>query len=398
VLISAVPALSICKSLLFYRNYYITAIVSKCLQHSPLSVLAIYFDILAKELLFSSFSHFFSIGFQIRCLPVYPYLYMLLSKKRESAPIVENKQETLPIIISGAGVAGLVLGTTLGKLNIPHIILEKKDENAVEEGADLAFWPSSIKILKELGINSQLWENSYHISKVQMTKISENLKEDIMKIIDMDAVTMETGEKFKLVAREELMKFLGNLNNSKILYSSKILKINEFSDKVEVIYSQNGIEKSIFGSLLLGADGVHSICRQFLGNTEKPRYSGEICIRGICKLSETPPGVRQLFEEKKPNIMSIWYGFGLRSSWGLLSKNKGFWWIKAKAENQEEAEKIISKLPEPLNRLPASASSMYVHPVIDRVASERWCSGRIALVGDAAHPVTPNMGQGLCYI
>ena len=310
---------------------------------------------------------------------------MLLKKPPQVAPSPPQLPQH-PILISGGGIAGLVLASTLFKLKIPYIILEKKSKSTVDDGADLAFWPSSIKILKELGIDQKLWENSLPISQVHLAKSST----DILNTVNMDRVTLGTGEHFRLVARHDLMTCLQHLqeNSQNILYNCKITKIEEMSDCVRVIYSENGLEKSIVGHVLVGADGVNSVSRHFItASSALPRYTGEICFRG----TTSSPHLANLAEA--PNTMTIWYGNGYRASWGLISPTKSYWWVKVKAKDENLAKELISGLPAPINEF--AANSSYVHPIIDRMSSDRWCSSRCVLVGDAAHPVTPNMAQGM---
>jgi 2-polyprenyl-6-methoxyphenol hydroxylase-like FAD-dependent oxidoreductase len=106
--------------------------------------------------------------------------------------------------------------------------------------------------------------------------------------------------------------------------------------------------------------------------------------------------------------MTLLYGAGVRASWGVLdeSAKQGFWWVKvpdehssAKSQPEEDERKVVAaskQWPEPFALLYTATPEQqrYVHVVADRLHSDRWCSSRCALVGDAAHPVTPNMAQG----
>ncbi len=161
----------------------------------------------------------------------------------------------------------------------------------------------------------------------------------------------------------------------------------------------------IRGRIVVGADGINSLCRNIIRSAkgevdEASRYCGELCYRGVCDLKSNSE-ISTLFlenERRKPAAMSIFYGDGIRASWGLIdqTQSKGFWWIKVKSPTPEPNPNAPSSWPHPLNLLFQSTdpSSLYVHPILDRIPSNKWCSERVVLVGDAAHPVTPNMGQG----
>jgi len=184
-----------------------------------------------------------------------------------------------------------------------------------------------------------------------------------------------------------------------------LVDIKEQADGVTVtIQSKDQAIKQIRGKIIVGADGINSICRKMISsgkNKESIRYSGEVCYRGVVDLNQDIKSLRELFqqnEKSKPHTMSIYYGTGIRASWGFINETctKGFWWIKVKSEKEEVVSHEVSNWPQPLKLLYESTekSQLYLHPVQDRIPTNKWCSERIVLIGDAAHPVTPNMGQG----
>jgi 2-polyprenyl-6-methoxyphenol hydroxylase-like FAD-dependent oxidoreductase len=159
------------------------------------------------------------------------------------------------------------------------------------------------------------------------------------------------------------------------------------------------------GRIVVGSDGINSLCRSVIRaatgkNDDTSRYCGELCYRGVCELKKNSE-ISTIFlenEKKKPAAMTIFYGDGIRASWGMIDQKntQGFWWIKVKSPKPDPDPKAPLSWPPPLNLLHQSTDPalLYVHPILDRVPSNKWCSERIVLVGDAAHPVTPNMGQG----
>jgi 2-polyprenyl-6-methoxyphenol hydroxylase-like FAD-dependent oxidoreductase len=179
------------------------------------------------------------------------------------------------------------------------------------------------------------------------------------------------------------------------LYSTHVINITEYHGGVTVSYVQDKVEKTISGRIVVGADGINSFCRQFISCDTK-RDSGEVVYRGMCNLGD--PQLRNIFMESEkecPGSMSIYYGHEIRASWGLINEKatRGFWWIKVSADKVGEQD----NWPHPLKTLCQSTSQdqLYIHPVVDRLPINKWCTERIVLIGDAAHPVTPNMAQGI---
>ena len=417
ILLSSYDGYFISKSLLFNRPYSITSIVARSLKHAPLPLIAIFVDCFIKELIYSdSLFHLFQPSFQLRCLPIYPYLYSIISSALSPPPspsisssTVKNNSDNDTIIIVGGGISGITLAICLHQLGIPFILLEKRDENAKDDGADLGLWPSSIKILKQIGIYSDFWnEYSYSVKKVHMTKLNE--KEEVMNVVNMEKVVEGTGENFRLVGRKQLMSEINKIIQdnckikNKIKYNTKVNEIKILEDGVMVrITDKDDKISEINGRIVVGADGINSICRTILNSNNKLdneiRYNGEVCYRGVCHLSNQTDEIKKLFfenEVKKPQTMSIYYGNGMRGSWGLINDKGdiGFWWLKVKSDCNTSI--ITDKWPFPFKELYeiTQKSELYIHPISDRVPINKWCSERIVLVGDAAHPVTPNMGQG----
>jgi 2-polyprenyl-6-methoxyphenol hydroxylase-like FAD-dependent oxidoreductase len=412
-------------------------------------------EVLASEK--SIISHVFSFSFLVRCLPITPYVYnilfgrappvSLLSPVESSKVPSESKgtvcdEEKDKVIIVGGGIAGLTLAVCLHKLDIPFILIEKKSKNDQEEGADLGLWPSSIKILKEMGISEEFWRtSSYKVAQVYMSKLgkdqdgTEKSLEDILKIVNMESVVEETGEDFRLVSRKPLMDSLNHQLahcSSSILYSTSITQIDQYHDHASVqIRQSNGTNREIKGRIIIGADGINSLCREYIISSleeneqsnprnEQIRYSGEVCYRGVIDLKEQPKSqVTSLLlenEKQKPKTMTIYYGDGIRASWGLINEAStlAYWWIKVKSPSTDDNQQdttgtpssvtkatTIKPFPHPLQAFydATPKSQLYIHPVIDRAPIDRWCSERVVLVGDAAHPVTPNMAQGkLLYL
>ncbi len=92
------------------------------------------------------------------------------------------------------------------------MVIEQRDEHSSEDGADLGLWPSSVKILKELGILPKFWTDcSYPVHKVYMEKMEQGKPREVLKVIDMDKVTAGTGEYFRLIGRRELMDAMKSL-------------------------------------------------------------------------------------------------------------------------------------------------------------------------------------------
>jgi 2-polyprenyl-6-methoxyphenol hydroxylase-like FAD-dependent oxidoreductase len=127
-----------------------------------------------------------------------------------------------------------------------------------------------------------------------------------------------------------------------------------------------------------------------------PRYAGESIFRGIARHRLARPEVsRELF------------GAGRRAACYALSDGLVYWWATAplaegtlvpQAERRAFLRRAFSDfacgIPELIAATPAEA--ILQNDIFDRRPVRRWHRGRVVLLGDAAHPTTPNLGQGAC--
>eukprot|EP00752_Nemacystus_decipiens_P013459 g11921.t1 len=455
----------------------------------------------------------FSTSLPVRCLPLVPFVYMFfLSSPRPratpaaSAQQVAGGKEKAGVIVAGGGVGGLVLGACLQELGLPFEILEKSLDGEDAPGADLALWPAATKILKELGVGStesadgdefvdlsDFWgRKTYPVQSVRICKV-DNTKapsedsaaaasdcggntsarpmaaaaETVLTKVDMDAVVDGEGEPFVLVGRQAVMSALLPLVDKKsIRRGVRLIRAEQSPPPGEPmatahIAQSSSDDRSSVGEpeclscrVLVGADGIHSVCRlevtaaaAALSNllqedgggassasssqghpavatavrAGRARDGGEVCYRGVLDLRDGSPaakvGLRAVFEEdeeRRPNSMSVVYGDRIRYSWGFIdgSRETGYWFVKQltdeershgdRKDGEEGGTQCAGCLgegwPEPLRTFAeiTGEECSYAHRIQDRPPLDRWSCGNITLLGDACHPATPNNGQGAC--
>jgi 2-polyprenyl-6-methoxyphenol hydroxylase-like FAD-dependent oxidoreductase len=297
----------------------------------------------------------------------------------------------MKVVIIGSGIAGLSAAIALHKAGLQVVVYERAPR-LTEVGAGISLWSNALRALDKIGAGAVIRERIEPLRRSEFRGDS-----GFLVAASFPASKLEAALGYRpvigMLHRAELVESLaGCLPKGVARYGFDVLAVRDSGEQVEVEFSNGHREVS---DLVIGADGIHSKIRSLVLGSSPPRYSGYTCFRGVTTL---PSSI-------EPGYLGEWWGRGCRFGITTLRDHRVYWWATINApQNLRVVDKrswVCDKfrcwaepVPELLSSTPAEG--LLQNDIIDRVPNRNWYRGRCLLIGDAAHPTTPNLGQGGC--
>ncbi|MBU8897781.1 FAD-dependent monooxygenase [Corallococcus sp. M34] len=288
----------------------------------------------------------------------------------------------MKVLIVGGGIGGLALGAALTRRGVIADLIERKPRPG-DEGAGIVLGPNVMAVMKGLALHEAILAAGHPVDAARITAATGRVLQETpysVSGLPLPATALH---------RNHLMRVLGSASPTP-RFGVSVLELRRVGDGVEVDFS-DGATGSY--DVVVGADGIRSRVRTFIcGEEVLPRYSGYTCWRVV---------VDGHFGE---SVVEMW-GRGRRLGVVPLGEGRTYLYATLNAPrrapppwtNVAEFRAAYAEFSGATARAALAAVERLealLHNDIEDCPAPRWWSPGVVLLGDAAHAVTPNLGQG----
>ena len=293
------------------------------------------------------------------------------------------------IAIIGGGIGGLTAAVALARKGLAAEVYERAP--VLEEvGAGVGLWPNALTALAPVGLAGK-------VAQLAVKLAGQGIKRPDgawLLYIPGEVMAQRWGAGVALVHRAELQQLLASELGPSVIHLGA--RCTGFEDSGHAVTAHFADGRKVQADVLVGADGVHSAVRAQLFGPAALRYRGYTAVRSI-----TPAGSVPL-----PRDGIETWGQGARFGLGPTSGKRIIWyatWNTAAGGGDDggtaaRLRELFGAWHDPIPAIldTSPQAALIRSDIYDRWPARTWARGRVALVGDAIHPMTPDLAQGAC--
>lgn len=302
------------------------------------------------------------------------------------------------VVVVGGGIGGLAVTLGLARRGHQVMVLERREE-FTELGAGIQLAPNAFHALDRLGVGEAVRARSVFIDELRLLDGTTGERINAMPLTA--AYRARYGNPYAVVHRTDLYRPLleacRELPNVELLTGCHVVGYEQDAAGATVVLAE---DLRLTADVVLGADGLRSAIRAQLVGDGEPRVSGHTIYRSVIPMEEVPARLRS-------DAVSLWAG----PKWHFVHYPiSGGRELNLAATRDDGATEAVTGVPAPRERvleefpgLSATARQLLElgrdwrrWVLCDRDPVEHWVDGRVALLGDAAHPMLQYAAQGAC--
>ena len=294
----------------------------------------------------------------------------------------------MKILVVGGGIGGLTTAIALQRKGFDVHVYEAA---AVVQPVGKGIWlpTNAMLMLDRLGLSGAVMGGGVPLERIEI----RDTKDGVLLRLNLHEVKMKYGQTTVSIHRAVLHTvLLEHVQPGTFHLGKRCTGLAPANDGVTVQFHDG---TQVAGDVLVGTDGIHSVIRRALFPDATLRYGGQTCYRGVATLALPASLARTCWE--------VWGGES-RFGFSALGPRQVYWFAPVTAPassarrgslSAELAERYAgfpTPIPAIIERTPME--EIIRTDLYDLSPLKRWWQGRVILLGDAAHAMTPDLGQG----
>lgn len=303
--------------------------------------------------------------------------------------------KTIRIAIVGGGLGGLSAAIALLQRGYDVHVYERAPE-LLEIGAGVHIGPNCTRILRSFGLGEALDQIGFRPSRSVFrrwsdgTPIADQPLGELAEVFGAPIYTVHRGELLSML--------LSAIPAERVHVGHPCTGLEQHGDEVRVRFDGN---REITADLVIGADGIHSVVREFVTGGDQAQFSGCCAYRGLLPwdVMESLGGERVVGAWFGPGGHVVQYPISAGKTMNIVAMVQEPSWtreswldIGSKSDLLAHFASWDERLQNVLRAL--DEDSLMKWALYDRAALSTWRRGRVVLLGDAAHAMLPFMAQG----